>query len=376
MDRYQALARQIVEYSLAVKENELVWIESWDGETELTQALVCSVTEHGAVPQVSRMDHAIQRALLMGLRREGADKLGQLALDEMKHVDSFVSIRPLEGRFDEREIPPQQNVIYALGMSPARRQRMFHTKWCVLRAPDEGAGARCGMEQAEFERYSWQSLLVDYEKMTELAQPLAEDMKHVDEVRIVSPGTDIRFSIRGCKEKPAFINDTGIGRLNLPDGEIGGGVVRESAEGEISYNIPTSYNGLYFGKIHFVFHQGKIIRASCDQPDRQEALDAILDTDDGARYLGEFSLGIHPLITRPIGDKLYDEKMWGSFHLTPGNGNSAVHWDIVQCQREEFGGGEMYWDGKLIRRNGLFIPTEYRPLNPPELIAAITQKEN
>lgn len=375
MDRYQALAKQIVEYSLAVEENELVWIESWDGENDLTQALAQAVTEHGATPRVSRMDHATQRALLTGLRQEGAEKLGQLALDEMKYVNSFVSIRSLEGRFDERDIPAQQSVIYSLGMRPARRQRMFHTKWCVLRAPDKDAGARCGMEQAEFENYSWQSMLVDYEKMTELARPLAEDMKRVDAVHIVAPGTDIRFSIRGCKDQSPFLNDTGNGRLNLPDGEIGGGVVRESAEGEISYNIPTSYNGMYFGRIHFVFHKGRIVQASCDQPGMQQNLDAILDTDDGSRYLGEFSLGINPMITRPIGDKLYDEKMWGSFHLTPGNGNSAVHWDIVQCQREEFGGGEMYWDGKLIRRNGLFVPKAYRPLNPPEITAAITRRE-
>ncbi len=371
MDRYRELARRIVEYSLDVACGELVWIESWDGETRLTYALVQAVLERGATPKVARCEHTLQRRLIGSLTPEGAAKLGRMAYEDMKQVDSFVSVRAAENPYEESDIPAAQAVRYRLAMQDANHQRMFRAKWCVLRAPGASMAQSCGMSTEAFEAYYWQNCLVDYEKMTRLAKPLAEDMARVDQVRILAPDTDVRFSIKGSKGVSPFLNDTGCGRLNIPDGEIGGGVVKESAEGYITYNIPSTYRDTTFERVRFAFRKGRIVEASCSRPALQAAMDAILDTDAGARYLCEFSLGIHPLATRPIGDTLFDEKMWGSFHLTPGADQSAVHWDLVQSQREEDGGGELYWDGKLVRKNGLFLPEAYQPLNPSRLTPEI-----
>jgi len=146
-------------------------------------------------------------------------------------------------------------------------------------------------------------------------------------------------------------------------------------EGHVTYNADTIYQGTSFSGIKLTFNEGKIVEATASS--NEEKLNEILDSDEGARYIGEFAIGFNPMIKEPMLDILFDEKIAGSFHFTPGqayeeanNGNkSQVHWDMVCIQRSEWGGGEIHFDGELIRKDGQFVVDDLLPLNPESLLA-------
>ena len=162
------------------------------------------------------------------------------------------------------------------------------------------------------------------------------------------------------------------GNANIPDGELYTAPIKESVNGVITYNTPSPYRGNIFNNIRLEFKDGKIINATCENGDN-ESLNKVFDSDEGSRYIGEFALGLNPLINEPVGSILFDEKIWGSFHFTPGqcykgeaeNGNdSIIHWDLV-CMQEK--GGEIYFDDVLIRKDGVFIPEALQCLNSENL---------
>ena len=184
-----------------------------------------------------------------------------------------------------------------------------------------------------------------------------------DKVRLLSPGTDLEFSIRDLPVRPCN------GQRNIPDGEVFTAPVRDSINGVIRYNAASRYQGTVFSDIEFMFKDGQIVRATCSGDEAK--LNKILDADEGARYIGEWSIGCNNHVRRPMLDTLFDEKIGGSIHLTPGaaydecdNGNrSRVHWDLVLIQTPEYGGGELYFDGVLVRKDGKFLPDDLQGLN-------------
>ena len=189
-----------------------------------------------------------------------------------------------------------------------------------------------------------------------------------DSVRIVGENTDLRFSIKGMPAIPCG------GQYNIPDGEIFTAPVRGSVEGYVSYNAPTVYNGVSFDGVRLEFSKGKIVKAAA--AGNASKLAEILNSDEGARYISEFAMGFNPYVKTPMRDILFDEKISGSFHFTPGqayeeadNGNrSRIHWDLVCIQTPEYGGGEIYFDGRLVRKDGLFIGDGIEKLNPEYLL--------
>jgi aminopeptidase len=241
--------------------------------------------------------------------------------------------------------------------------RVPKTKWVILRYPNDSMAQEAGMSTAAFRDFYFSVCNFDYAKMSAAMGPLQKLMNDTDRVEIKSPHTDLRFSI---KDIAAIKCD---GKCNIPDGEVYTAPVRDSVEGEITFNTPSLHDGQSFENIRLIFKRGKIIRAEAGA--KTEALNTVLDTDEGARYIGEFALGLHPCIKEPINDILFDEKICGSFHFTPGacyddasNGNkSAVHWDLVNIMRKEYGGGEIYFDGKLITKDGIFVLPELEALN-------------
>src|SRR5260370_32059845 len=195
---------------------------------------------------------------------------------------------------------------------------------------------------------------------------VAQRMKRTNRVQVKGTGTDLSFSIKGIGAKMCK------GDRNIPDGEVFSCPVKNSINGRIQFNTPTLYSGTKFENVRLGFKDGRVVEAEANNTRR---LNEILDTDPGARYTGEFSLGFNPHILNPMCDILFDEKIAGSLHLTPGqsyedcdNGNrSAVHWDMVLIQRPEWGGGEVWFDGELIRKDGLFAPKDLKLLNPSNL---------
>ena len=185
-------------------------------------------------------------------------------------------------------------------------------------------------------------------------------------MRITAPGTDVSFSISGI---PVLKS---AGKFNIPDGEVFTAPVRDSVNGTVAFNTPSLEDGVTYERVRFTFKNGRIIEADANEPER---LQQKLDTDEGARYLGEFALGLNPRIDRPMKDTLFDEKIGGSLHLALGrayeeadNGNrSGIHWDVVLIQTAEWGGGEVYFDDVLVRKDGLFVLPELEGLNPENL---------
>lgn len=365
--RIHKLANSLVNYSCSIKQGEKVLI---DYEGDITRPLVRQLVKEvylaGGFPFVTSRDSSVNREIMLSCKEEQIQFLCEYKLAEMKGMDAYIAIRGSENASELSDVPSSQANLYMREMRPLLDYRVNHTKWVVLRYPNPSMAQLANTSQEAFEDFYFDVCTIDYEKMGKAMEPLVELMNHTDQVHIVGPGTDLKFSIKGI---PAI---KCCGEKNIPDGEVYTAPVRDSVNGKISYNTPSEELGFTFDNIIFDFKDGKIIKASANN---NEKINALLDTDEGSRFVGEFAIGVNPFILEPMKDTLFDEKIAGSFHFTPGasyedafNGNkSAVHWDLVNIQRPEYGGGEIWFDGVLIRKDGLFIPKELLGLNPENL---------
>lgn len=366
--RMTKLARLLVQHSMKVKSGDNVLIDVYGEKGELARALVPEVYQAGGYPFVQLNNHALLRAQLLDTSEEHMKRIAALDLERMKAMDCYVAIRGSENVNELADVPAEKMKLYTEHYNEVvHGQRVNHTNWVVLRYPSPSMAQLAQMSTEAFEDFFFNVCTVDYERMDKAMNPLAERIERTDHVHIKGPGTDLTFSIKGM---PAI---KCAGEHNIPDGEVFTAPVRNSVNGVLTYNTASVYQGTTFENIRFEFRDGKIIKASANQSER---LNNILDTDEGARYIGEFSLGVNPYIHHPMKDTLFDEKINGSFHFTPGrayrecnNGNqSAIHWDIVNIQREDYGGGEIYFDGELIRKDGRFVVPDLEPLNPENLM--------
>lgn len=366
--RIVKFAQTIVHYSTGVKPGERVLIEMIGPERVLLKSVIDEVYAAGGHPYVQLTDRSVERTLLRNMTKENMEHWAALDLARMKDMDVYIGIRSGENASELSGLPDGQlNLYQTTYYKPVHLdQRVRHTRWVVMRYPSPSMAQLAGMNTEAFEDFYFDVCLLDYAKMSEAMDPLKELMDQTDRVRIVGPGTDLTFSIRGI---PSVKCD---GKKNLPDGELYTAPVRESVNGTIRYNVPSVYSGLTFENIEFRFENGKIVEAKASDTKR---LNDILDSDEGARYIGEFSIGFNPHILHPMKDTLFDEKIAGSLHFTPGqayeeadNGNrSSIHWDLVLIQRPEYGGGEIWFDDRLIRKDGRFVIPELERLNPEYL---------
>ncbi len=366
--RIKTLAKNLIRYSCSLKANEKILIEAKGIDHSLVTALVEEAYSVGAFPFVEYYDNRITRALLKGQTEEMAKLRARIDGARMSEMDAYIGIRGGENCNEFSDVPENKMKIESEFYShPVHHEiRVKKTKWVVLRYPNQGMAQQAGMSSEAFEDFYFLVCNLDYSKMDEAMNSLKKRLDKADKVRIIAKDTDISFSIKGVGSKKCS------GHCNIPDGEIYTAPIKDSVNGKITYNAPSVEQGVKFENVSLTFKDGKIIEASANFT---EKLNAILDTDDGARYVGEFAFGVNPYIVKPMGDILFDEKISGSIHFTPGccyddcyNGNvSAIHWDLVQIQTEEFGGGEIYIDGELIRKNGLFVPKDLLCLNPENL---------
>jgi aminopeptidase len=283
-------------------------------------------------------------------------------------MDAYIGIRGGENSNENADVPDDKLQIESKFFSlPVHHEiRVKKTKWVVLRYPNQGMASGAGMSTDAFEDYYFKVCNLDYSKMDKAMDSLKKRLDNADKVRIVAKDTDLTFSIKGIGSVKCS------GHCNIPDGEIYTAPVKDSVNGVITYNAPSIENGFKFENVSLTFKDGKIIKATAND---NEKVNAIFDTDEGARYVGEFAFGVNPYINKPMGDILFDEKISGSIHFTPGscyddanNGNeSSVHWDLVLIQTPEYGGGEIYLDGELIRKDGKFVTDDLLCLNPENL---------
>lgn len=369
--RIREFARFLIRKSVYLKKGEKVLIELHGdpGAKQLAAALVEEAYGVGGEPYVHQFDEQMIDAVIRGADDAHMQAITAYQLERMKNMDAYIDVRASKNIHEFDDLTAAQTDVYKKNYwGPLHlSQRCNHTKWAVLRYPNSSMAQLAGMSTREFEDYYFKACLVDYDKMAKAMEPLVRLMERTDKVHILSPGTDLHFSIKGIGVYPWF------GQCNIPDGEVSTAPVKDSVNGVIHYNIPSPYNGAVYSDVTLTFKDGRIVKADSNLPDR---MDEIFDTDPGARYVGEFAIGCNPYVNRPICDILFDEKMAGSFHFTPGNsyernenGNhSAQHWDLICCQKPEYGGGEIWFDDVLIRKDGRFIVPELLCLNPEELM--------
>jgi aminopeptidase len=372
--RWQRLADVLVHHSVRVQPGERVLIEAFDMPPEFVALLARTIAQAGGVPIVDTKSSLVLRALYQNATESQIRFIATLERERMEQVQGYIGLRGTPNFAEMSDVPPEKmKMVRQLWWTPVHQEvRVPKTKWVVLRWPTVGMAQAANMSTEAFEEFYFRVCTLDYARMERAVQPLVELMQRTREVHIKGPGTDLRFSIEGIGVVPCY------GLRNIPDGECFTCPVRDSVEGEIAINTNSVYEGTLYRDIRLRLHRGKIVEATCaDDGERPGAgnprkLNAILDTDEGARYIGEWSLGFNPHILYPMNDTLFDEKIAGSFHFTPGNayqeadnGNrSSVHWDLVVIQRPEYGGGEIYFDGQLVRKDGLFVLPELQALNP------------
>jgi len=368
--RMQRLAELLVRHSVRVQPGEKVLIEAYDIPTDMTVALIKAVDAAGGQPLVSTYQQPVLRALYQAASAEQMQLIGAVERQRMEGVQCYIGMRGSHNTAEMSDVPRDKMDLYERHWwnHVHSQVRVPNTKWVVLRWPSPAMAQSAGMSTEAFEDYYFNVCAgVDYDAMQRAMEPLEALMRRTDQVHIKGPGTDLRFSIKDIGVVPCF------GERNIPDGEIYTCPVKTSVEGHITYNCETLYRGTLFTNVHFAFSHGKIIKAEAGA--NTAKLNEILDSDEGARYLGEWSFGVNPYISNPMRDTLFDEKIAGSFHLTPGqcykeasNGNdSQIHWDIVCRQDPAVGGGEIWFDGVLIRKDGRFVLPELQGLNPEAL---------
>jgi aminopeptidase len=368
--RITKLADVLIGYATAVKPGENVLLESIDVPHAFTKAMVARIHQAGGKPYVWLKSNEINRALMNAGTDDQWNTIADFEKSLMEKVQCYIGARGNPNVSELSDVSADKQKIYerTVWHKVHHEIRVKKTRWVVLRWPTPSMAQMAEMSTEAFEDFFFNVCTLDYAKMSRAMQPLKHLMERTDKVRLKGPSdTDLTFSIKGI---PAIPCD---GHVNIPDGEVFTAPVRDSANGVIHFNCPTMYRGVTHNDVRLVFKNGKIIEATSSAT---KELNEVFDTDEGSRYVGEFAIGFNPHCTKPMKDILFDEKIAGSIHFTPGacydeasNGNkSAIHWDLVMRQTPEVGGGEMYFDEKLIRKDGRFLVKELEGLNPENLI--------
>ena len=366
-DNYTKLATILTGFSTSLQSGEKVLIDAYDIPESMVIALVRAARERGAIPYVNFNHARVSRELIGAADGAQYEIQCEWELARMKKMDAYIAVRGSDNIFELSDVDPKRMGAVMRAMKPVQDHRVNNTKWVILRWPTSAMAQQAMLSSEQFESFFFKVCTQDYSRMSEGMQELETLMRKTDRVELKGPDCDLRFSIKDIGAVACG------GRHNIPDGEVFSSPVKDSVEGSITFNAPTVYQGTSFDKIHLRFNQGKIVHAEGSNTQR---LNEILNSDSGARYIGEFAIAFNPHILEPMRDILFDEKISGSFHFTPGqayedadNGNrSQVHWDMVHIQRTEYGGGDILFDGEVIRSNGLFIKDTLKKLNPEYLL--------
>ena len=368
--KVEELAFNLINHSVKLKKGETILIEMIGTDcSDLAAELIKQSKEIGAIPLFNIVDYTILKQMLLDCNAEQIKAYAKIDLERMNLADAYIGIRSASQRELDGVSKESMEIYNRLYQLPVHfEERVKNTRWCILRYPNKQMADMAKMTLEEFTDYFYNVCTIDYGKMETAMEPLKKILSNTDKVHIVGKGTDLEFSVKGIPAEKYY------GTFNIPDGEVASCPTKYSSNGYITYNTETTYNGITFKNIYFELKDGKIIKAEAG--DKTKELNEILDTDEGSRYIGEFALGLNPYINNTIGDTLFDEKVAGSFHFTPGDAleesdnenRSSIHWDIVCIQSPEFGGGEIYFDNVLVRKDGRFVLEELKGLNPENLV--------
>lgn len=362
--RVADMARILVDYSTRIKKGDRVLINAAGFEAApLVKELYALCLKRGAeYVEYTFSEPEIDRQFYNLASKRQLEVFPQHKLDFYKTLTAYIGIAAGNNSMVNATSNQKAMVAYQKLTRPLVDQRVKHTKWVVTRFPTHGGAQEARMSLEEYEAYLFGACNIDWAAESRKMEKLKRLMDKTASVHLKGPDTDLSFSIKGLNSVKCD------GRFNIPDGEVFTAPVRDSVQGHITYNCPTIYQGREFNNIRLEFRDGRIVKATAGE--MTGPLNKILDTDEGARYIGEFSLGVNPGIRTPMRNILFDEKIFGSIHFTPGqaydeadNGNrSAVHWDMVRLMQD----GEIRFDDRLIQKNGRFVIRELEELNPED----------
>ena len=364
MERLKKLSNIIVNHSIKVKKNDKVLITYMSNDaTEFVKYLIKDILKNEGIPEVKYNNPEFNELIKRELNDNIIENRKNTLKFEVNEYDSFIQIHSNLSDYFDKSVDNNLNKKMKENLKPFKDILVNKRHWVLLNYPSLIDSYKAKMTYDDFFNFSLDVMTVDYDKMHHDMLPLKALMEKTDKVRITGKNTDITFSIKGL---PAIICS---GEANIPDGEVFTAPIRDSVNGIITYNTPSPYNGYVYNNVSLTFKDGKIIE--CHSSNDEEKLKELFETDEGSKYVGEFSFGLNPKILEPMGDILFDEKIKGSIHFTPGaayaecdNGNkSNIHFDMVLIQRAEYGGGEVYFDDKLIRKDGKFVIKELENLN-------------
>lgn len=365
--RIQKLASNLVNYSVELQKGESVAILATGLEClPLVKQLVKETYRVGSLPFVQINEKTINRELILGSNEERYKIIRDTDLSLISRVDACIAISAEGNKCELYDVPEDKIKMSSVLHGKPVSNCILKTKWVYLDYPTNSMAQLSSTSLESFENFYFDVCNLDYEKMSVAMDPLVDLMKKTDKVKITGVGTDLTFSIKNIPIVKC------CGKLNIPDGEVYTAPIKNSVNGYITYNTPSPYRSFCYENVYLKFEEGKIVHATANDTQR---INNIFDTDEGARYVGEFAIGVNPYITKPAKNTLFDEKIAGSFHFTPGDSyddanntnKSSIHWDLVCIQTPEYGGGEIYFDDVLIRKDGIFVLPELQCLNPENL---------
>jgi aminopeptidase len=354
-----AFAQLLSGYCLDVQPGQQVVVRSTTLAAPLLLALQREILARGGWPLLRTALPGQDESWWAAARDEHLDTFAPADLGEAETTDASLTILASENTTALAGVDPARMARAARARAPIREAAM-RRRWCGTMWPTPAAAQQAGMGTAELEAFVTRALFLDRDdpaaawgELHDLQARLIERLEGASELRIQAEGTDLRLSVAGR----TWVNSDG--KRNMPSGEVFTGPIEDSAEGRIRYTIPSSPRGVEVAGIELEFRAGRVVDARADRG--QEYLLATLDTDPGARYLGEIGIGTNPGIDRPIGAILFDEKIGGTVHLavgrsypeTGGTNESAVHWDMICDLRR---GGTLSADGEVIQQDGRFSP--------------------
>ena len=360
-EEIRAYARQIVEKSCQVKQGELVMISLLGlGGLELVDAIQDELSRIGADCILYTRDTKMFKKWIINASEKAMELEAQSQTELVRKADVYIGLNAQENAMELGDIPREKMFAFVRSQKELVAERTRRRNLACM-VPTPAMAQVNQMSTDAFSRYFFGAVTYDFDRQRQGLAALQRRMEQAEAVRITAPDTDLTMKLGKI---PVIVCD---GKANLPDGEVFTAPVVDSVQGTIRFNAPSTYRGRRFENVCLTFRDGKVVEASANDP----MIHQILDTDPGCRFLGEFAVGTNPMVTQPMANVLFDEKLCGSIHLALGdsypfadNGNKAgIHWDLVLMMQPERGGGQLYFDGELIMDNGRFLPPDLQELN-------------
>jgi aminopeptidase len=356
LERYADL---LVGYCVRAAPGELVALHVATPALPLARALTRATLRAGARPALRLTYPEYVEDVLELAHDDFFDAEPELDLEEVRRADGWIRVSAPTNSRALQAADKARVARLARWQQPVSALRVQRTKWVGTLFPTDAAAQDAGMSLGDFERFVFDAMFLydddpvaRWGELKAMQARLIDRLAQADEVRIVGPGTDLRLSVEGRTW------ENSDGRKNMPSGEVFTGPREDSAEGVVSFDLPSSVGGVVVRGVRLRFEAGRVVEASATEG--EDMLRAQLDADPGARYLGELGIGTNFRIGRPILNTLFDEKIGGTVHLalgssypsTGGTNVSAIHWDLIADLRQ---GGEVLLDGEPFQRDGRFL---------------------